>query len=152
MTFRYRSDQIFEIVQAAKRFRNGYPKPFSGYGEKGRSLNDYLDLVEGPLINLRLHLRGGRVNDPQTYEAALILDDQRVRGIGYSPTRRKRRYKETIPAGWHENLIDPNLPSQDQACNRHLALSDFAAIDLKDFFESVCRRWNIQLSSEGELL
>src|SRR2546425_1436603 len=49
------------------------------------------------LFRSRLRVAAGRFDEPMTYEAALILADHRVRGIGYSATRLMRFYKERIP-------------------------------------------------------
>lgn len=76
-----------------------------------------------------------------------ILADQRVRGIGYPATRQARFYKERIPKGWHENVIDPNLPRRDDDRNRHEALADIEPADLGAFLRKVCKRWNIELPS-----
>lgn len=152
MSFRYKKDQIAEIVRAAKVVREGQSPVFRDYGEKSKSLDLDLDVKDGALLDLRLHISAGRFDDPATYEAALILADQRVRGIGYSATRRMRFYKERIPKGWHENLIDPNLPTRDDHYNRHEPLTGFEPTDLGDFLRKVCQRWNIELPTENVLL
>lgn len=152
MNFRYKSFQISAIVTAEKIVREGQSLTFNSYGEKSRALELDLDLKDGPLLNLRLHVRAGRYDEPATYEAALILDDQRVRGIGYSPTRRVRFYKVWIPKGWHENVIDPSLSTRADEYNRHVALEDFAPLDLMDFLRKVSQRWNIDLPSSETLL
>lgn len=152
MSFRYKTAQIAEIVKAAKVLREGRSLVFRGYGEKSKSLDVDLDLKDGALLDLRLRISGGRFDDPTTYEAALILADQRVRGIGYSATRRMRFYKERIPKGWHENVIDPNLPTRDDHYNRHEPLTGFEPTDLDDFLRKVCQRWNIELPIKNVLL
>jgi hypothetical protein len=92
--FRYRSDQVLEIIRAPKRVRDlqtvagDRPFPFRSYGQAGRRLDLDLDLVDGPLVNLVLHVRAGLVGNPTTYEAALILDGTRVRGVGYELVER----------------------------------------------------------------
>lgn len=152
MGFRYRSFQINEIVKAAKLLREGRSLTFKGCGAKSKTLDVDLDLKEGVLVDLRLHITAGRFDEPATYEASLILAEERVRGIGYSPTRRTRFYREWIPAGWHENVIDPNLPTRDFRYNRHVPLGDFAPVDLDDFLRKVSRRWNIELPLSEALL
>lgn len=152
MSFRYPSFRIVEIVQAAKLVREGQVPAFKCYGERGQFADVDLDLADGPLLELRLRVSAGRFDDPTTNEAALLLADQRVRGIGYSETRRARFYKERIPRGWHENVIDPNLPTRDPNWNRHEPLPDFAVTDLEDFLRKVCERWNIALRTEKALL
>lgn len=152
MNFRYKSFQIADIVKAAKAIREGQPLTFRGLGEKSKVLDFDLDLKDGPLLDLRLHVSAARFDDTTTYEAALILADQRVRGIGYSATRLTRFYKERIPKGWHENVIDPNLPTRDDDRNRHESLAHFEPTDLEDFLRKACKRWKIELPSEKVLL
>jgi hypothetical protein len=81
-----------------------------------------------------------------------VLEGERIRGIDYSKIRRHRRYKEHIPKGWHENVIDPNLPTDHDDRNRHLALMHFEPTDLKDFLHRVAKQWHIELEVEGLLL
>ena len=152
MNFRYKSSQIAEIVKAAKVVREGQSLAFRSHGEKSKALDVDLNLKEGTLVDLRLRVTAGRFDEPMTYEAALILADQRVRGIGYSATRLMRFYKERIPKGWHENVIDPNLPTRDDDRNRHESVTDIEPTDLEDFLRKVCKRWNIELPSEKVLL
>lgn len=154
--FNYRSEQIQDIVRAYKRLRQPQlitpetPLPFKSRGLNGRQLDLDLDLAGGPLLNLRLHVRAGVVAHPDSYEAALILDGQRVRGVGFNPAEQKRWYRVSIPKGWHHNIIDPNLDGADR--NRHEALNDFAPQELDAFFWKVVHLWNISIPREGRLL
>ena len=75
------------------------------------------------MINLRLNVSAGRPNVPESYRAALLLDDSRIRGVDYHAIGRKRFYRLVVPAGWHQNVLDPNLSGDD--ANRHEALPDF---------------------------
>jgi len=152
MSFRYKSFQIEEIVKTPKTVREGQSSSFRSYGERGKVLDVDLDLKDGALIDLRLRVYAGRFDEPTTYEAALVLADLRVRGIGYSATRLKRFYKQRIPKGWHENLIDPNLPTRDDDRNRHEPLAHFGPTDLEDFLRKACERWHIELPSGARLL
>ena len=152
ISFRYKSFQIEEIVKTPKSVREGLSLKFKSYGERGKVLDVDLDLQGGPLIDLRFRVYAGRFDDPSTYEAALILADQRVRGIGYSATRLERFYRQRIPKGWHENVIDPNLRTQDADRNRHEPLTDFEPTDLDDFLRRACERWHIDLPSGEKLL
>lgn len=152
MDFRYKSFQIAEIANNPKTIRVARALTFRSYGERGKVLDVDLDVKEGPLLDLRLRVYAGRFDDPTTYEAALILNDQRVRGVGYSATRQTRFYKERIPKGWHENVIDPNLPTRDDDRNRHEPLANFKPTDLDDFLRNVCKRWNIELPTGDKLL
>jgi hypothetical protein len=157
MPFAYRADQIIEIVKARKVPRledflaPGEPIPFQVYGEKGRRIDVLLDLVNGPLVDLRFHVRGPILDNPETYEASLVLSGRRIRGIGWNPTARSRFYRQMIPKGWHENMIDPNRDVSSTDYNRHLPLVDFEVTDLTDFFMKASKHWNIELRLQEEL-
>jgi hypothetical protein len=86
---------------------------FKKFKEVGRQLDLNVDMKDGALISLRLSVNAGRFDEPETYRAALILEEQRVRGVDYSYLEHKRFYKTVIPKGWHQNIIDPNLPTRD---------------------------------------
>lgn len=81
-----------------------------------------------------------------------MLEGERIRGIDYSKIRRLKRYREHIPKGWHENVIDPNLPTDQDDRNRHVPLKDFAPTDLKHFLHLVAKWWHIELEIESMLL
>lgn len=157
MSFPYRADQIREIVKARKVLRSGEflqsgkGIPFQAYGENGRRIDVLLDLADGPLLDLKLHIRGPIYSNPETFEASLLLSGVRVRGIGWNPTNRSRFYRERIPRGWHENVIDPNLPTDHPDQNRHEALPNFEATDLTDLFTKAAGLWNIDLNLEAQL-
>jgi hypothetical protein len=72
--------------------------------------------------------------------------------VRYSPIVRKRFYKAHIPRGWHENYIDPNLPTADANRNRHLPLASFHPSDLQHFLHLIANQWHIDLEFERELL
>src|SRR5258708_1879186 len=102
MAFAYRAEQIIEIAKwrkvprLADFLKSGEPIPFQELGEKGRRIDVLLDLVEGPLVDLRFHVRGPIFDNPETYEASLVLSGQRIRGIGWNATPRRRFYRERI--------------------------------------------------------
>lgn len=150
MSFRYRSHQIQDIARAIKVVREGQSLEFKSYKEHGKHLELDLDLKEGSLLNLRLSIHAGRFDEPETYRAALVLDGQRIRGVDYSEIAVKEYYKTVVPKGWHENVIDPNLPTRD--INRHLALPGFRVTDLADFLGKVSRLWHIELAFDEVLL
>jgi hypothetical protein len=150
MSFQYSSRQILEIVKAVKCVRENQPLDFKGSGERGKKLDVNLDLMDGPLVNLRLSITAGRFDDPATYRAALILEDQRIRGVDYSYIEHRRFYKTVIPKGWHQNVIDPNRPTRD--ANQHLPLHHFIPTDLKDFLKRVGTLWHIELNLDEVLL
>lgn len=132
----------------------GRPLPFVGYGERGKKIDLGLDLKDSPaLIDLRLHVRAAVFDTPEMFEAALILATERVRGIGWNPAGKKRFYgKQIIPKGWHQNVIDPNLPPDDPDKNRHLPIRNFEPTDLAAFFTFAARLWHINLPIEESLL
>ena len=159
MSFPYTPHQIHEIVKAAKVLRRpevltpGEPIPFEKYGDQGKRIDLPLDLVDGPaLVDLRFHVRAPVFDNPETFEAALILAGERVRGIGWHATGLKRFYKQAIPKGWHQNVIDPNLPPGHPDQNRHLALDAFNPTDLADIFTKAATLWHIDLQFEKGLL
>lgn len=152
MAFRFPSHRILEVVRAPKCPRSGQRIVWESEGQAGKRLQLDLDLVDGPLIGIRLLVNSHDSSVPTGYRAALVLEGERVRGVDYSPIARKKFYKEFIPQGWHENLIDPNLPTNDSNRNRHLPLPDFAPIDLRDFVRLLAERWHIELNFEQTLL
>ena len=90
---------------------------------------------------------------PETFEAALILAHERVRGVGWHATGKKRFYgRQIIPKGWHQNLIDPNLEPNNPDRNRHVPIKDFEPSDLAAFFMAAARVWRINLPLEESLL
>jgi hypothetical protein len=160
MSYPYRSDQIREILSVVKALRRpevlvkGKPLPFDNYGERGKRIDLFLDLEKGTsLIDLRFHVRAPIFDAPETFEAALILANERVRGIGWHATGKKRLYgKQVIPKGWHQNVFDPNLSPNHPDRNRHLPIKTFEPTDLAAFFTEVAKLWHINLPIEESLL
>ncbi|MDD5263027.1 MAG: hypothetical protein PHD76_14385 [Methylacidiphilales bacterium] len=144
--------RIQEIVQAVKCLQEGQAVDFKNHGAKGRKLEIRLDLADGNFADIRLVVTAGIASDPKTYEAALLISGPRVRGIGYSPTRQRKFYKNYIEKGWHENILDWALPKSDLNHNRHVPLSDCQPSDLTRFLRYACEKWNIRLDFEKELL
>lgn len=151
MDFHYRSHQIQEIVKAPKQIRSE-KLAFQNYGMSGKRVEVDLELVGGPLVNCRLIVTAPRTAEPRTYTAALVLEGERIRGVDFSPVRKRRFFKETVSKGWHENVRDPNLPTADAGRNRHVGLRDFEVTDLQDFVQKVGKLWHIELGEEGVLL
>jgi hypothetical protein len=150
MNFRYRTHQINDIVRAAKVVRDKKAGQFKAYKEHGKYLGVELDLKDGMLVNLRLIVEAGRFDDPETYRAALLLDDQRIRGVDYVEIEIKRFYKIVVPKGWHQNVVDPNLPTRE--INHHVPLDNFKVADLNDFLGKIAALWHIDLAREEVLL
>ena len=148
----YPSFSIHEFVKRPKKC----PKPpvLEKYRDDGRKYDFPVYLTdEERLVPMRLKVSAGRIDDPLTYEAAFILDGERVRGVGYSDVSRKQYYnKAVIPKGWHQNIIDPNLDNSDANRNRHPELVDWTVTDFADFLNKVCILWNVDLGDERGLL
>lgn len=151
MSWPYSAAVVHELVKAAKCFAPGRPPVFAMQGQHGKELNVMLELVDGGLYHLRLIVSAARADAPESYEAALLLNNRRVRGIGFSKIARKKRFKTYIPKGWHENVIDYLLPTTDDDQNRHDPLPEFTASDLQDFLRKICLRWNIQIDFDKDL-
>lgn len=152
MDFRWKSEQVAEIVKCRKTLRSGGPLEFKtvGEGSKSRRATEQLDAEAVLLLDLRLVVQAGRFDNPETYTAALVLDGQRIRGIDYSPVRRHRFFKTKVPRGWHENLMDPNAEGDDR--NRHVPLPGLDPTDLRDFMLKVAQRWSIDIGEDEVLL
>lgn len=150
--FRFSSHRLLELLASAKCPVKESELKWKDRGSSGKELRLALDLVDGPFAGFVLYLAAGDVKDVTTYRAALILEGERVRGVDYSSIRRRRFYKAYIERGWHENLIDPNLPTADTNQNQHRPLPDFQPTHLNDFLRKVCRMWQIEFEFEEGLL
>lgn len=158
MSCPYTAVQIQEIVRAHKILRHpavlneGKPIPFESYDQGGKRITLDLDIPEIPgVIALRFHVRAPIFDNPESYEAALLLANERVRGVGWDATGKRRLYKVVIPKGWHQNVIDPNLSRNHDDFNRHLPLEDFETTDLADFFLKAAALWHIELPNQKGL-
>src|SRR5688500_5815206 len=135
MNFRYPRHRIQELVAAEKTVAGGGKLEISVRGQSAASFDTPLDLVAGTVLDLRFLGRGARRDEPQTYDSSLLVDQQRVRGVGFCGFERKNfRAKRRIPAGWHHNICDPNMPTDHPEWNRHEALPGFEPADFRDFF------------------
>ena len=152
MPFRFSSPRVHEIVRTAKCPRLGQKPNWENEGHSGRKLALDLDLIDGPLVGLKLIIHCHNHTDSTCYHAALILEGERIRGVDYSLITRRKFYKEHIPQGWHENVLDPNLTTNDPNRNRHLPLKNFSPTDLQHFLRLLAERWHIQLDFEKVLL
>ncbi len=141
----YTLRQIEQIVAMEKHPRDWGDRIFVHRGEKSADADCHLDLLDGSPVNLRLSVKA-QTDKPLTYRAALILADQRIRGVDYDDIERIFMYgKIRIPKGWHENIVNPNLVHGDANYNVHKALTDFQPYDLVDFTRKVASMWNIVL-------
>jgi hypothetical protein len=154
MPFRYPSARIHEIVSEAKAIRDGqnvYPPKKKG--SDGLSFRVDLDLLEGPFLDLEFYGKAGVKDIVTSYDSTLMLEKERIRGIGHNATGRKNlKSKRSIPSGWHENVVDPNRSTNDPAYNDHRLLSDFNPREFEDFTRKIAEHWNIDLNWEPGLL
>jgi hypothetical protein len=153
MNYRHPRHRIQEIVQAPKCLSDGQQLETEPRGTHGARFGVDLDLKDGPYSDLRYVGTAGKVSLPETYDASLLLDQQRVRGVGHCAIARQNfRAKLRIPAGWHQNICDPNMPTDHPEWNRHEPLPGFAPVDFSDFIRATASLWNIDLGREPELL
>jgi len=154
MSYRYPAHQIHEMTRAPKVLRENQSVTPEKVGEHGSKFHAHLDLVDGPsLVDLRFSGKAGRLAVNTSYSASLILDAERVRGVDHAPVGRKRlRTKERIPPGRHQNLCDPNLPTNDVRANRHDLLADFQPTDFTHFTAKIAGMWTIDLGWEKGLV
>ncbi len=153
MSYRFSSIRIQEIVQAGKRLSDGQSIEPEKKGREGLSFQAFVELREGSYLDLRFLGRAGVSKNPKTYDASLLIEQERVRGIGYAEVARQNfRAKKRIPAGWHENICDPSKPTNSAERNQHRSLIDFTPSDFGDFTRRAADQWKIDLGWEGGLL
>jgi hypothetical protein len=153
MNYPFPKHRIDELVSAPKVVRENEQLSVERRGEAGAAFHVNLDLQDGPFVDLRYLGKAGNGAQPHTYEANLILAGYRVRGVGHHAVGRNNlRAKRRIPAGWHQNICDPNLPTVHPESNRHEPLQAFAPSDLGDFINQCARLWAIDLKAEEPLL
>lgn len=153
MSYRFPRHRIHEIVNASKCVSEGQPLEVKSRGEQGVQFDANVDLLDGPYCDMRFLGRAGRKEWPSCYEAQFLLDQQRVRGVGFCAVGRQSfRAKLRIPAGWHQNICDPNMPTDHPEWNRHEPLLNFAPTDFSDFTKKTAALWNIDIGWEKELL
>jgi len=154
MNYRYPKHQIAEIISSKKCLSDGHAVDPERKGEHGAKFDASLDLIDGPAFcPVRYIGKAGHLAEPPSYDATFLLDDMRVRGVGHCAVPRQNfRAKLRIPAGWHQNICDPNVPTDHAEWNRHEPLPEFAPTDFRDFVSKVADIWRIDLNWEGKLL
>ncbi|HEU5078817.1 MAG TPA: hypothetical protein VFT72_06370 [Opitutaceae bacterium] len=153
MGYPYTRHQINELVQASKRVRTNTRLEVSRRGELGAWFDVNLDLADGGFVDLRYLGKATDVSQPSSYESNFILAGYRVRGVGHNfVARNNLRSKQRIPAGWHQNRCDPNLPTSHVEYNRHEPLPEFAPTDFGDFIAKCAKLWAIDLAMPEVLL
>lgn len=88
MAWPFSATRIRELVTASKCLAAGQKAEFSSQGD-GKELSILLDLIDGGSYHLRLIVTAGRADTRESYEAALLLNNRRVRDISYSKIERK---------------------------------------------------------------
>jgi hypothetical protein len=92
-------------------------------------------------------LNAGRVDQPESYASAFLVDRVKVRGVDFHELPRSRFYREISPAGWHQDIIGP--VENDQ---RREPVAIHPVTDLQDFATKVARLWHIELPEAPSLL
>jgi hypothetical protein len=153
MNYPYKLHQIEEILRMEKCLPPGDTLELEKMRNDGmgRHFDSRPQLVDGPFVDMRYLGKAPELDNPDTYDASFLLANQRVRGVGYNPIdRRNFRFKRRIPKGWHLNVCDPNLPTNDPEQNIHDPLEDFSTTDFRDFINQTAKIWKIDLGWEWE--
>ena len=153
MTYTYKTHQIIEILQKDKCLPPGDTLELEkmSKGASARHFDSRPQLVDGPFVPMRYVGKAPELDNPETYDTSFLLASQRVRGVGYCAISRHRfRFKERVPKGWHLNVCDPNLPTNDPRQNIHHPLPDLTTTDFRDFINQTAKLWKIDLGWEWE--
>jgi hypothetical protein len=155
MSYQHPVHQIREIMAEPKCLPPGTTLDVHKHGE-ARDFHTRPQMVDSAFRDMRYLGQTHAYDDPTTYHAVFLLANQRVRGVDYEPVGRQNfRYKKRIPKGWHQNLCDPNLPTNHDAYNIHQPLTDFHPTEFIDFINLTAKLWNIDLGEDwkgGQLL
>lgn len=97
----------------------------------------------------------GLTDKQESYTAALVLEDERIRSIDYNMVRRRYMFSDEIvrEKAWHEN-IRYYSPEAVEIVNEHetLGFEAFYPTDLQSFHLFCCNRWNIELAEDERRL
>ena len=132
-------------------------QPKSGDGRSTVQKKFKLRFKDRPTIGCTLRYSAhGAETEPRSYAAAFILNNQRIRGIDYTPVKNMHMFRETETreAGWHENIIYADAETSTLK-NEHTAyaeLQGFHPQSLEDLLAFTCSRWNIELPDEERRL
>ena len=140
--FPYSAHQIRQIVEMKKTIvgsRLNYVKYHEGEDSRHAKTELYADEV---IANLTFIVWATDFQNTETYHAVFMIDNERIRGIDFEPAAIKRGYKKVVPAGWHQNIIDPNIGTWDG--NRHEPIDLGVISGLDNFARKVCKEWNIE--------
>jgi hypothetical protein len=153
MSYRFPTARVHELINAPKGLTEGETVKPGKRGTKGLGFKAFLEVLDGSFVDLTYLGKAGVSDNPHTYDATLLLDQARIRGVGYCPVGRNNfRAKQRIPAGWHQNLVDPSQPTNSPSYNRHDSLSSFDPVDFESFTRKCAELWNIDLAWEPSLL
>lgn len=153
MNYLYQPHEIEEILRKEKCLPSGDTLELETMGKSGggRHFETRPRLIDGGFIDMRYLGKAPELDNPQTYDASFLIANQRVRGVGYEAIGRNNfRFKKRIPQGWHLNVCDPNLPTNDPEQNVHHPLPDFSTTDFHDFINKTAEMWKIDLGWEWE--
>lgn len=156
MNYTYTSPQIKEFLGLAKCLPPDDTLELEKMSKSGigRKFETRPQLLDGPFVDMRYLGKAPELGNSETYDASFLLANQRVRGVGFESIGRWNfRFKERVPKGWHLNVCDPNLPTNDPRQNIHHPLPNFSTTDFRDFITQTAKMWNIDLGWgwEGEL-
>ena len=154
MKYPYQPHQIVDILDKAKCLPEGETLEIeSAKGSvKGRQFDTKPELIDGPFVPMRYLGKAPVVDDTKTYDASFLIAGHRVRGVGFNEVARNNlRFKKRIPKGWHLNICDPNLPTNDPKQNIHELLTSFSVSEFKDFIEKTAKQWKIDLGWQWEV-
>ena len=152
MKYPYPKHRIDEIIKSPKSVRENEVFETNRKGARGAFFDVNIDLKVGDFTDMRYLGKAHDVAVVDGYEAAFLLSAHRVRGVGFSPVGRRRFYKEHVPAGWHQNILNPNLPTNHSEHNRHEKIINFEPIDFQDFIHKTSKLWNVELDIEKTML
>ena len=137
------------MVQELSRCRKHCVNPIDSVLKsiKGGGFRDVLECDTHIPIVIEWVLNAGRLNDPTTFRSSLLINSVRVRGIDFHEFAQRRYYKQISPAGWHQDIIDPN-----QGLRRKDPIDIGTLTGIRDFVLRAAREWNIEIESEEGLL
>jgi hypothetical protein len=153
MAYPYKTHQIQEILNAEKCLPADDTVELQsvGNGGKGRAFETRPELTDGGFVDMRYLGKAPISDDYSSYDASFLIANQRVRGVGYHEIGQQRfRFKKRIPKGWHLNVCDPNLPTDDPKQNIHHPLPEFSVTDFHHFIQQTAKMWKIDLGWEWE--
>ena len=154
MTYRHTAVRIHEFIQSPKALGSGQSVKGEKKGSHGLQFAANVELIDGPFLDMLFRGKATHSGEPTSYEGNFFIDQERVRGVGHNYVGRQnfRAKKKRIPAGWHQNIVDPTKPTTHDAYNRHEPLPDFQPTDFEDFTRKIASMWTIDLDWEGGLL